>query len=74
MSGGKDSLVERGFKKEPPTKAGAGEAVLLGALAQGVNVSMGAYLFVVCSLRDVLKKYFLGSSTHSPLLIEASPT
>lgn len=48
MSGGKDSLVERGFKKEPPTKAGAGEAVLLGALAQGVNVSMASYLFVVC--------------------------
>lgn len=37
-SGGRDSLVERGFEKEPPTKASAGEAVLLGALAQGVNV------------------------------------
>lgn len=39
MSGGPESLVERGLDKEPPTKASAGEAVLLGALAQGVNVS-----------------------------------
>lgn len=37
MSGGPESLVERGMEKEPPTKAGAGEAVLLGALAKGVN-------------------------------------
>jgi len=37
-SGGPESLVERGLEKEPRTKASAGEAVLLGALAQGVNV------------------------------------
>ena len=35
----RESLEEKGLEKEPPSKAGAGEAVLLGALAQGVNVS-----------------------------------
>ena len=40
MSGGPESLVERGLEKEPPSKAGAAEAVLMGALAQGVNVNM----------------------------------
>ena len=40
MSGGPESLVERGLEKEPPTKAGAAEAVLMGALAHGVNVSI----------------------------------
>lgn len=40
-------MVERGFKKEPPTKAGAGEAVLLGALAHGVNAPTWTFLRVV---------------------------
>jgi hypothetical protein len=40
MSGGPESLVERGLEKEPPTKAGTAEAVLMGALAHGVNVSI----------------------------------
>lgn len=44
MSWGPESLVERGLEKEPPTKASAGEAVLLGALAQGVNVRVFPYL------------------------------
>lgn len=46
-SGGRDSLVERGFEKEPPTKASAGEAVLLGALAQGVNAPTWTFLRMV---------------------------
>lgn len=47
MSGGPESLVERGMEKEPPTKAGAGEAVLLGALAKGVNAPTWTFLRIV---------------------------
>lgn len=47
MSGGPESLVERGLDKEPPTKASAGEAVLLGALAQGVNAPTWTLLRIV---------------------------
>ena len=43
--------MERGLEKEPPTKAGAAEAVLMGALAQGVNVSIDWCHFLLCVLK-----------------------
>ena len=54
MSGGLESLVERGLEKEP-TKAGAGEAVLLGALARGVNVSICFFCCILKPSMDLVR-------------------